>query len=66
MKSVVRETPLRKLEEEEAIAAVVDAVRQLFPVVTERQSHDLARQVLRALASRGVTLAVAPREDPPD
>jgi hypothetical protein len=57
---------LHKLEEEEAIAVVVDSVRQLFPVVTERQSHELARQVLRALASRGVTLAVMPREDSPD
>jgi hypothetical protein len=66
MKSAVQETPLRKLDEEEAIAAVVDAVHQLFPVVTERQSHELARQVLRALASRGVTLAVMPREDSPD
>jgi hypothetical protein len=66
MKSVVREAHLRKLEEEEAIAVVVDSVRQLFPVVTERQSREPARRVLHALASRGVTLAVMPRQDSSD
>jgi hypothetical protein len=48
---------LRALDEDEAVTAVVESVRHLFPLVTEHQSRELARQVLRTLARRGVTLA---------
>ena len=53
----------RQLDEEEAIAAVVDAVRELFPLVTERQSRELARRVLRKLAGHGISLAAKPQQD---
>jgi hypothetical protein len=54
---------LRQLDEEEAITAVVDAVRELFPLVTQSQSRELARRVLRTLASRGISLAAKPQQD---
>jgi hypothetical protein len=49
---------VRRLQEAEALAAVVASVRQLFPLVTEKQSRELARRVIRNLADRGVVLAV--------
>jgi hypothetical protein len=63
MKSLLPGTGLRALEEDEAVAAVVESVRQLFPLVTEHQSRELARRVLRTLAGRGVTLATERQED---
>ena len=56
---------MRALDEDEAVTAVVESVRDLFPLVTEHQSRELARRVLRTLASRGVTLATARQEDAP-
>lgn len=50
---------LRALNEQEALAAVVASVQHLFPAVSERQSRELARAVIRDLAGRGVVLAAA-------
>ncbi|HEX4171596.1 MAG TPA: hypothetical protein VHY82_03880 [Acetobacteraceae bacterium] len=63
MKSLLPETRLRALDEDEAVAAVVESVRRLFPLVTEHQSRELAQRVLRTLAGRGVTLATERQED---
>lgn len=57
---------MRALDEDEAVTAVVEAVRQLFPLVTEQQSRELARRVLRTLANRGVTLATAQQKEAPE
>lgn len=51
---------MRELNEEEALGAVVVSIQRLFPVVSERQSRELARAVIRDLAGRGVVLAMAP------
>jgi hypothetical protein len=66
MNSPLRNTPLRALDEDEALAAVVGSVQQLFPLVTEHQSRELGRRVLRSLARRGITLAVSRQEDAPE
>ena len=58
-------TRLRVLDEDEAVTAVVASVSQLFPLITEHQSRELARRVLRELATRGVTLAATGQEDAP-
>lgn len=69
MKPSLTSTGLRALDEDEAVTAVVESVRVLFPLVTEGQSRQLARRVLRTLAERGVTLATTrpagtPNESP--
>jgi len=56
---------LRKLNEEEALAAVVASVRQLFPMFAEHHARELARTVIRSLAGNGVVLALVPRQDSP-
>ncbi len=56
---------LRQLDEDKAVAAVVEAVRELFPLVTEHQSRELARRVLRTLAGRGISLAARLPKDAP-
>ena len=57
---------MRALDEDEAVTAVVESVQQLFPLVTEQQSRELARRVLRTLAKRGVTLATARQDGAPE
>ncbi len=48
---------LREMDEEEALSAVMQPIRQLFPIVAEHQSRELARSVIRTLARDGVVLA---------
>lgn len=56
---------MRALNEEEALAAVVISVRQLFPMFAEHQARALARTVIRSLAGNGVVLALVPPQAPP-
>lgn len=49
---------LQELTEEQALSAVVASIRQLFPIVAENQSRELARSVIRSLAEGGIVLAV--------
>ena len=50
---------LQELTEEQALSAVVSSIRQLFPIVGEGQSRELARSVIRSLAEGGIVLFAA-------
>ncbi len=49
---------LRELDEDEALAVVISLIRNLFPIVSEHQSRELAKAVIRDLAARDVSLAI--------
>jgi hypothetical protein len=66
MTSHLPEKQLRALDEDEAVQAVVGSVRQLFPLVSEHQSRELARRVLLTLAERGITLAAMLKDGAPE
>jgi hypothetical protein len=53
---------LRELDENEALCVVASLIRNLFPIVSERQSRELAQAVLRGLDVRDLVLAT--REPP--
>lgn len=48
---------LRAMDEEETLSAVMQPIRQLFPIVAEDQTRELARSVIRTLARDGIVLA---------
>jgi hypothetical protein len=45
------------MDEEETLSAVMQPIRQLFPIVAEDQARELARSVIRTLARDGIVLA---------
>jgi hypothetical protein len=65
MKCVQGGPTLHELTEEEALGAVVESIRNLFPFVTDKQSRELARAVIRRLANSGVVLSRRNPSRPP-